>query len=84
MQKLHPIIDSLGRKQEVRILPESDVMRLICGSTLPKAVAFEKLVFEEILPSIRKHGGYIAANGSTSQGRIFGPALFGTGSRFCR
>ncbi|WP_288594154.1 phage antirepressor [uncultured Victivallis sp.] len=57
--KRHPIVDRLGRKQEARILPESDVMRLICGSTLPEAVAFEKLVFEEILPTIRKHGAYV-------------------------
>lgn len=75
VQKLHPIIDSLGRKQEVRILPESDVMRLICGSTLPEAVAFEKLVFEEILPSIRKHGGYIAANGTETPEELYARAL---------
>lgn len=75
VQKLHPIIDRLGRKQEVRILPESDVMRLICGSTLPEAVAFEKLVFEEILPSIRKHGGYIAANGTETPEELYARAL---------
>lgn len=75
VQKLHPIIDSLGRKQEVRILPESDVMRLICGSTLPEAVAFEKLVFEEILPAIRKHGGYIAANGTETPEELYARAL---------
>ena len=61
--KRHPL-RTAGGMQELRILPESDVMRLICGSTLPEAVAFEKLVFEEILPAIRKHGGYIAANGT--------------------
>ena len=75
VQKLHPIIDSLGRKQEVRILPESDVMRLICGSTLPEAVAFEKLVFEEILPSIRKHGGYIKTTGTETPEELYARAL---------
>ena len=73
--KYHPIIDNLGRRQEVRILSESDVMRLICGSTLPEAVAFEKLVFEEILPSIRKHGGYIAANGTETPEELYARAL---------
>lgn len=73
--KRYPIVDSLGRKQEARILSESDVMRLICGSTLPEAVAFEKLVFEEILPSIRKHGGYIAANGTETPEELYARAL---------
>ncbi len=56
--KHYPITDSLGRAQEVRILTEGDVMRLIVSSTLPKAVEFERLVFDEILPSIRKTGKY--------------------------
>jgi hypothetical protein len=33
-------------------------MRLIIGSTLPAAQAFERWVFEEVLPSIRKTGSY--------------------------
>ncbi|CDW96285.1 MULTISPECIES: Bro-N domain-containing protein [Thiomonas] len=58
--KRHPIIDSLGRTQEVRVLSEPDVMRLIVSSKLPAAEAFERLVFEEILPTIRKTGRYSA------------------------
>ena len=58
--KYHPIVDSLGRKQEVRILGEGDVMRLICGSKLPNAVRFERWVFDEVLPSIRKTGAYLS------------------------
>ncbi|MFZ1365738.1 MAG: Bro-N domain-containing protein [Brachymonas denitrificans] len=54
----HPIADSLGRKQEARILGEPDVLRLIVNSNLPAAERFEKWVFEEVLPSIRKTGGY--------------------------
>lgn len=56
--KCYPILDSLKRKQEVRILSEADVMRLICGSNLPSAVKFERWVFEDVLPSIRKTGKY--------------------------
>ena len=59
-QKLHPILDSLGRTQEVRVLTEPDVLRLIVSSTLPAAERFEKWVFEEVLPSIRKTGQYAA------------------------
>lgn len=60
VQKLHPITDSLGRKQEIRILSEADVMRLICGSKLPAAQKFERWVFEEVLPAIRRTGRYAA------------------------
>ncbi|MTK13713.1 MAG: hypothetical protein F8N39_17095 [Clostridiaceae bacterium] len=59
--KRHPIVDTLGRTQEARILSESDVLRLIVGSKLPAAERFERWVFEEVLPSIRKTGGYMVA-----------------------
>lgn len=56
--KCYPL-STPGGTQEVRILSEADVIRLICCSHLPSAVEFEKWVFEEVLPSIRKHGGYL-------------------------
>jgi prophage antirepressor-like protein len=56
--KRYPIVDALGRTQEARILSESDVLRLIVGSRLPAAARFERWVFEEVLPTIRKTGGY--------------------------
>ena len=40
------------------VMPESDVYRLIVKSTKPEAERFEKWVFEEVLPSIRKTGSY--------------------------
>ncbi len=48
-----------GGTQELRIISEPDVLRLIVGSKLPAAEAFERLVFEEVLPSIRKTGAYV-------------------------
>jgi hypothetical protein len=48
-----------GGLQEVRIISEPDMLRLIVGSKLPAAEAFERWVFEEVLPSIRKTGAYI-------------------------
>ena len=56
--KHHPIVDSLGRTQEARIISEPDMLRLIVGSKLPAAERFERWVFEEVLPSIRKTGRY--------------------------
>ena len=54
----HPIADRLGRKQEVRVIDEPDVYRLIFGSKLESARRFQNWVFEEVLPAIRKSGGY--------------------------
>lgn len=51
--------DSLGRRQEFKMIPESDLYRLIISSKLPSAEKFEKWVFEEVLPTIRKHGAYM-------------------------
>jgi prophage antirepressor-like protein len=40
------------------LIPESDVYSLIFSSKLPAAEEFQRRVFEEILPTIRKHGMY--------------------------
>ena len=45
---------------EVNFIPEGDVYRLITHSKLPAAEKFELWVFDEVLPTIRKTGGYVA------------------------
>lgn len=50
--------DSLGRQQVFKLIPEGDVYRLISKSNLPSAEKFERWVFDEVLPSIRRHGLY--------------------------
>jgi len=55
--KRYPL-QTTGGLQEVRIISEPDMMRLIVGSKLPAAERFERCVFEEVLPSIRKTGRY--------------------------
>jgi prophage antirepressor-like protein len=59
--KHHPL-ETAGGKQEVRILSEGDVWRLITHSKLPIARRFEKWIFEEVLPQIRKTGAYVPDN----------------------
>lgn len=51
-----------GGEQSMTFIPEGDVYRLITHSKLPNAERFEKWVFEEVLPSIRKHGAYMTAD----------------------
>ena len=55
----YPIIDSLGRKQEVYVINESGLYSLILSSKLPNAKKFKRWVTSEVLPTIRKHGAYL-------------------------
>ena len=48
-----------GKIQEINFIPEGDVYRLITHSKLEKAEQFEKWVFDDVLPTIRKTGGYV-------------------------
>ena len=48
-----------GGPQQLSFIPEGDVYRLIVHSKLPTAERFERWVFDEVLPSIRKHGAYV-------------------------
>ena len=50
---------SNGGIQQMKFIPEGDVYRLIVHSKLPSAERFERWVFDEVLPSIRKHGAYV-------------------------
>ena len=52
------LTDNLGRKQQANFLPEGDLYRLITHSKLPSAEKFERWVFDEVLPAIRKSGMY--------------------------
>ena len=51
-----------GGVQELRFIPEGEVYRLIVGSKLPTAEAFERWLFDEVVPSIRKNGIYATEN----------------------
>lgn len=51
-------IPSNGGIQKMKIIPEGDIYRLVIKSQLPTAEKFERWVFDEVLPSIRKHGMY--------------------------
>lgn len=50
-----------GGMQQARFITEGDLYRLVASSKLPSAQQFESWVFDEVLPSIRKRGGYMAS-----------------------
>jgi len=47
-----------GGEQLARFITEGDMYRLIASSKLESAQRFETWVFDDVLPSIRKHGMY--------------------------
>lgn len=57
---INEVIDSMGRKQEATFINEPNLYKAIFQSRKPEAESFTNWVTNEILPSIRKTGGYIA------------------------
>lgn len=53
----HP--QSPNKTIEMLFIPEGDIYRLAAKSELPGAERFESWIFDEVLPSIRKHGAYM-------------------------
>ena len=58
VQKVNQYGDAGEQVVEISFITEGDVYRLIVHSKLPSAERFEHWVFDEVLPSIRKHGVY--------------------------
>ena len=66
------IRDAIGRDQKATFINESGLYALILSSKLPQAKAFKRWVTSEVLPQIRKTGGYIPtrdANGRELSGK---------------
>lgn len=55
-----PIQGTLGGEQSMTIINESGLYSLILSSKLPSAKSFKRWVTAEVLPTIRKTGGYVS------------------------
>ena len=51
-----------GGSQNVKFITEGNLYRLIVRSKLPSAKKFERWVFDEVLPEIRRSGSYAGIN----------------------
>ncbi len=71
----YPIKDSLGREQQMLFVNEDGLYDVILDSRKPEAKKFRKWVTGEVLPSIRKTGGYIAATNDMTDDEIMAKAL---------
>ena len=67
--------DTLGGAQELTVINESGLYSLILSSKLPSAKAFKRWVTSEVLPSIRKHGGYVAGQNEMTQEELLAKAM---------
>jgi prophage antirepressor-like protein len=65
------VIDRLGRTQNRKFITEGNLYRLIIRSHLPAADRFERWVFDEILPTLRKYGAF--ATDETLDAMLRGP-----------
>lgn len=71
----HDVTDSLGRTQQMKFINEGNVIRLVASSKLPQAEEFESWIFDELVPTVMKSGGYIATKESDTPEEIMSKAL---------
>lgn len=64
-----------GQNREVAIINESGLYSLILSSKMPKAKEFKRWVTAEVLPAIRKTGGYIAGSEKMSDAELMAKAV---------
>lgn len=69
------VIDNLGRKQQATFINESNLYKVIFQSRKKEAEKFTEWVTNEVLPSIRKNGGYIANQENLSDNELMAKAL---------
>ena len=70
-----PFQDAIGRMQKTSIINESGLYSLILSSKLPQAKDFKRWVTTEVLPSIRKNGGYLKNQEHMSNEEILANAV---------
>lgn len=69
------LVDTLGGAQETSTVSEPGLYKLIMRSRKPEAKAFQRWVTHEVLPAIRKTGGYIAAKEDETPEQIMARAV---------
>lgn len=68
-------IPTPGGPQDTTIINESGLYAVILRSDKPEAKPFRKWVTSQVLPSIRKHGGYIAGQEGLPPDQLMAKAL---------
>jgi len=58
-EKGRSLIPTLGGEQELLVVNEPGLYTLVLGSRKPEARAFKRWITHEVIPAVRKHGGYL-------------------------
>lgn len=69
------VIDSIGRRQQAYIISEPGLYKLVMRSRKPEAHEFQRWVTHEVLPQIRKTGGYIPTTDADDDMTILAKAV---------
>ena len=69
------LVGTLGGNQKMAVINESGLYNAILGSKIESAKAFKRWVTHEVLPSIRRDGGYIMASDDDTDEEILARAL---------
>jgi len=69
------LVSTLGGNQKMTIINESGLYDVLLRSDKPEAKPFKRWITHEVLPSIRKHGGYIAGQEQMSGEELMARAL---------
>ena len=69
------VIDSIGRRQQAYIISEPGLYRLVMRSRKPEAKEFQRWVTHEVLPPIRRTGGYIPTTDADDDMTILAKAV---------
>lgn len=69
------LIDTLGGTQNLTVINESGLYNVILRSDKPEAKPFRRWVTSEVLPSIRRTGGYIQGQETLSPAELMAKAL---------
>jgi anti-repressor protein len=73
--KLMHQISASGQNRNMTIINESGLYSLILSSKMPKAKEFKRWVTSEVIPAIRKTGGYIAGSENMTDAEIMAKAV---------
>ena len=72
---IHTVNDSKGRKNKLNFVNEDGLYDVILDSRKAEAKAFRKWITSEVLPSIRKTGGYMAVSPGETPEQVMARAL---------
>lgn len=67
--------DTPGGKQNLTVVNEPGLYTLVLGSRKPEARAFKRWITHDVIPSIRKSGGYIAGQENMTDAELLSKAL---------